>query len=1087
MFNSCVSPIFFGEIKFSPKLVWDWLKMRISSQLVLIIVLVISTLFLSVLFDNLTGYYGILFSPDKESFPQKETEEQVHLMFAVSPAHPAMYWRVSTADYYDGFGWSRTTSEGGLEEFPKAQNDSEFQVFTVEMNITEEAVSFPVPTSKTSVLNLTLSPDRDHELRLDDLADVYGIRILEREIETEMVYQVMWQCIDYPEIDGRIVSLNGVPQEIRSIYLQLPSLPEEVWELAENLKHYSYNVLDQILADIQYLKTYFDYDVDLLKGRTKRIINRDWVFSYIQSRKGVCVDAATALTVILRCQGIPARISFGFKPERTYGNKTHYYSTGAHAETEVYLPPYGWVSFDATPPRADFPRIEVAPIKAEGYSGEDVFYHLRVTNKRNVTDRVKISMHGKEEWESKTIPEELIVEPFGTGDALMKITIPENASSGETNVITVNAKSFYVGTEFSALAVTEVGKTKRLPTITKISSVDEAIFRDGFLSFEGEVYSENHEVVHDVPILALFLETEEEKSIVFGKNFSSIGHFRMDCQVPLYAERGSHNLFAVSLGDSEYTPSFSSPVVVKVHARTSFKLNVKSPSFVGDQPTIYGYLLFDDGTPVQNASITLETFFQDDPSIKGKWQTITDANGVFFTVSEQKFAYPGLFELRVAFLGTMYINGSNATQIIKVHTGTPTIRSLTGNLLIRGEVCLVRGTVYLNDTGIWKEPVTIALDGHSLTTVETNLNGHFSYAFEMDPEEKLGNHTLSFVVQSRTLEFSQKVNVMAKTEFSINSFKKVSGTERLSLSASLLDDHELPIPEAEISMKHYGLAGKTDRNGNVSFLLDTIRFLPENISLTLRFEGSNIYLPTATSVTAAAEPAIPITFLLPFVISAAVVIALLTNRPLFQKKIETVPKTKQQDKQEDLLRINFPDIRNPFPNLWGVGEKLRIRCCVRAPNGRIRKKAKERTLKLFVDGKNIGRSALLKESATFSQIFEKKGAYQLTAQLIDMSQTKTVTAETTLRVVDYREEIVDLYGAFLEFMNEESVEIRDEMTAREIESLLLNTGRFDAIALQKATQCFEKTEYSSHSIERNDYEEIYLSLEELKIDAQKTD
>jgi hypothetical protein len=419
--------------------------------------------------------------------------------------------------------------------------------------------------------------------------------------------------------------------------------------------------------------------------------------------------------------------------------------------------------------------------------------------------------------------------------------------------------------------------------------------------------------------------------------------------------------------------------------------------------------------------------------------------------------------------------------------GTPTIRSLTGNLLIRGELCLVRGTVHLNDTGIWKELVTIALDGHSLTTVETNLNGEFSYAFDVDPEEKLGNHTLSFIVQSRTLEFSQKVNVMAKTEFSVTSFKKVSGTERLSLSASLLDDNGLPIPEADISMKHYGLAGKTDRNGTVSFLLDTIRFLPENTSLTLRFEGSNIYLPTATSVTAAAEPAIPIAFLLPFVISVAVVFALIANRPLFKKKIETMSITKQQDKQEDILRISFPDIRNPFPNVWGVGEKLRIGCCVRAPYGSIRKKAEGRTVELFVDGKNVVGSSLSKESATFSQIFGKKGVYQLTAQLIDMSQTKTVTAETTLRVVDYREEIVDLYRAFLEFINEGSVEIRDEMTAREIESLLLNTGKFNAIALQKVTQCFEKTEYSSHSIDRKDYEEIYLSIDELKIDAQKTD
>lgn len=1065
--------------------------MRRSSLLAVLLVLVVSTLLLSALFNNLTGYYEIPSSPDEEWFPWKETGEQLNFMFAVSPAYPAIYWRVSTADYYDGFGWSSTTIKKSVEEFPRTQNDSGLQTFTVEMNTTEEEISLPVPPSKTSVLNPILSPHRDYEPHLDDVADIYGIRILGNDNETEIVYQATWHNIDYNEINGSLVSLDDVPQEIRSVYLQLPSLPDEVWELAKGLEHDSYKVLDQIFADVQYLRTRFDYDVSLWEGEKERVIDRDWVLSYMQWGKGVCIDAATALTVILRCQGIPARISYGFKPERTDGNKTYYYSKGAHTETEAYLPPYGWVRFDATPPPVDSPRVEVLPVKAEGYCGEKVFYHLRVTNKRNMTDNLRLSIYSKEKWNGKIIPAELFVEPFETRDALIEMTIPENASSGETNVFTMHVMSLHDYKMFSVMAVTEVGKGERMPTITKINSVDELVFRGDFFSIGGEVYMEKNEPVHDVLVFVLFSETEEEKSIVVGGSSLLIGHFWMDCQVPLYVERGIHDLVVISLGNSEYAPSISFSTDIKVHARTSLTLNAKSPTFVRDQPIVYGHLLLDDGIPVQNACITLEIQFQNNSSINWEWQAFTDANGVFLTVSEQRFMYSGLFELNVTFLGDEYTSGFNATRTISVEIGTPAVRSFTESLLTRGETYIVHGIVHFNKMGIWKEPVTIAFDGRSLSTVETGVNGFFSYIFHVDPTEELGTHILSFAIQLRGFNLSQEVNVMAKTNFNITSPKKVDGKERLSLSASLLDDHGLPVPEANIFIENYGLAGKTDNDGNVRFLLDSVRLLPENISLTLQFEGSDLYLPTVISVTVAAEPIIPTMFLLPFIISITVALSFVTKRSLFHKEKTAASMVQQLEKlptvkstQEALLRISFPDIRSSFPNVWGVGKKLQIECL---PDRKMQKRAEGKTVEFFVNDKKIAKNILSSECATFSHTFKKKGTYQMTAQLIDKSQHPTVTAETTLRAVDYREEIVNLYKAFLQILDQKSVEIEDEMTAREIESLLLNTGKFDAENLQNVTNCFEKTEYSIHSIERKDYETMYQSLKELKSNAEKID
>jgi len=1064
--------------------------MKRSSMLAVLLLLVFSTLLLSALFDNLTGYYESPPPSDKEWFPWKETGEHSDFVFAVSPADPAIFWRVSTADYYDGFGWSSTTTEESIEEFPKIQNNSDVQIFTIEMNTTEEEVSLPVPPSKTSVSNPTLSPYREFELRMDSVAETYGIRISGIDNKTEIIYQATWYHIDYNEINGSLVSLDNVPQDVRNVYLQLPSLPDEVWELARELKHDSYKVLDQIFADVQYLRTHFDYDFNLWEGLKFRVINRDWVLSYMQWGEGVCIDAATALTVILRCQGIPARISYGFKPERTFENKTYYYSKGAHTETEAYLPPYGWVRFDATPPPADSPRLEASPIKAEGYCGEKVFYQLKVINKRNITDNIRLSVYGKEKWEGRVIPKELVVGPFETEDALIEITIPENAGLDETNVFTVRAMSLYDYKTFSIMAVTEVGKEKRVSTTTGISSVDEFIFRGDYFNIGGKIYTDKNESVHDLPVFILLSETEEEKSTVIGGSSSLIGHFWANCQVPLYVEQGIHNLIAISLGDSSYAPSVSDSVVIKVRARTSLKLKVKSPTFVRDQPAVYGYLFLDDGTSVQNACIILEIRLLDNLSINWKWQTFTDANGVFLTVHEKRFMHPGLFELNVTFLGDEYISGFNATETISVKTGAPTVQSFTRSQFIRGEICLVQGMVDMNKMGMWKEPVTIALDGHPLSTVETDFSGFFFYNFQVDLEEELGAHTLSFIIQPRDLNLSQEVNVTAKTDFSITSSKKASGREWLSLSASLLDDHGLPIPEANIFIENYGLAGKTDNEGNVKFLLDTVRLLPENISLTLRFEGSDTYLPAMTSVTITAEPVIPIVFLLPFIISVTIAISFVAKRSLFytSKTIELIDEQQKELlpvelDQRTFFTISFPDIRSPFPNVWGVGEKLRIECL---PNERMRKRAEGRTVEFLVNDKKTAKSILSKRYTTFSHVFKKKGVYQVAARLINKSQHPTATAEATLRIVDYREEIIDLYIGFLQILDQKHLEIEDEMTAREIENLLLNTGKFDEKILQKVTDCFEKTEYSIHSIERKDYETMYQSLKELKFNAEKT-
>src|SRR5207248_981026 len=68
-------------------------------------------------------------------------------------------------------------------------------------------------------------------------------------------------------------------------------------------------------------------------------------------KRGVCEHYVSALVVMLRSLGIPARLVAGYG-SGTYNAVTGYYevrANNAHAWAEVYFPGYGWLSFDPTP------------------------------------------------------------------------------------------------------------------------------------------------------------------------------------------------------------------------------------------------------------------------------------------------------------------------------------------------------------------------------------------------------------------------------------------------------------------------------------------------------------------------------------------------------------------------------------------------------------------------------------------------------------------------------------------------------------------------------------------------------------------
>jgi transglutaminase-like putative cysteine protease len=139
-------------------------------------------------------------------------------------------------------------------------------------------------------------------------------------------------------------------------YLQVPdSLPREVSNQAQSLTRGMDNAYDKANAIEQYLRTSFPVDTNIEAAPP----NKDSVAYFLfDARRGYFDYHASAMVVMLRTLGIPARITVGYviRPaDRLPDTSTYVVSeANAFAWPEVYFPGLGWVEFNPTPSE---PRI----------------------------------------------------------------------------------------------------------------------------------------------------------------------------------------------------------------------------------------------------------------------------------------------------------------------------------------------------------------------------------------------------------------------------------------------------------------------------------------------------------------------------------------------------------------------------------------------------------------------------------------------------------------------------------------------------------------------------------------------------------
>lgn len=267
------------------------------------------------------------------------------MLYVRSPA--GSYWRSHAYDYYDGRTWTQSNTQltrlsargGGAYLFRFIDPLPEGDYFTQSFFIAQ-----PLP----NVVFVGGQPAQmlfpAEEVSIDSTG---GIRAPET-LQVGTQYTVYSLPQNYSPDDLRTAPSN-YPDDIRATYLQISStVPQRVRDLAFNTAISAPTAYDRTIAIRDYLKATYPYDY----FPPPQAPGADSVDQFLfVDKRGVCEHYVSALVIMLRSLGIPARLAAGYG-SGDYNAVTGYYevhANDAHAWAEVYFSGYGWIPFDPTP------------------------------------------------------------------------------------------------------------------------------------------------------------------------------------------------------------------------------------------------------------------------------------------------------------------------------------------------------------------------------------------------------------------------------------------------------------------------------------------------------------------------------------------------------------------------------------------------------------------------------------------------------------------------------------------------------------------------------------------------------------------
>ncbi len=270
-----------------------------------------------------------------------------------APHSDRLYLRGVAYDRYDGTSWTNQFTHR------RALAETSLMTFTVRQYPPVRAVMKQGPAIRQKILLESLDtavlfaapfPETITGPFLSVQSDVAGALYLPFPSSSRIEYSVISRMARPVPRDQSPPAMPYAESFVRH-YFQVPGQSERVAALAQEITRSRSTAYEKAVAIEEYLSRNFKYSLDVPITAQAHPLEE---FLFIR-KTGYCEHYATAMVVMLRTVGIPARLVTGFLATEwnEYGNYFLVRQQDAHAWVEVHIPQSGWIYMDPTPAVAE--------------------------------------------------------------------------------------------------------------------------------------------------------------------------------------------------------------------------------------------------------------------------------------------------------------------------------------------------------------------------------------------------------------------------------------------------------------------------------------------------------------------------------------------------------------------------------------------------------------------------------------------------------------------------------------------------------------------------------------------------------------
>ncbi|RZS82930.1 transglutaminase superfamily protein [Motilibacter rhizosphaerae] len=273
------------------------------------------------------------------------------LSFSVPTAggQAAPYLRTAVFDRFNGNRWvhdtptASTTAVGGTltTGFPATTGEARTVTVATQDGLTTHYLPLPYGSTKVTGLKGGWSADSSSEEVFSTGKKVSGLHYSVRQADPAPVPSALLKQTTPAKLGARYLDTGGLDTSSVFLTAREQAVGEESRPYAQAL------LLQSWFRD----RGGFAYDesAPVPVSGTRTLID-----TFLTERRGFCVHYASAMVLMARSLGIPARLAIGYLPgaqQSTRDGQSRYVVTSveSHAWPELYFKDYGWLRFEPTP------------------------------------------------------------------------------------------------------------------------------------------------------------------------------------------------------------------------------------------------------------------------------------------------------------------------------------------------------------------------------------------------------------------------------------------------------------------------------------------------------------------------------------------------------------------------------------------------------------------------------------------------------------------------------------------------------------------------------------------------------------------